>query len=251
MRILLIADIHGNFPALTAVAADAARRGGASAARAVVNCGDSVVYAPFANETMDWLGQRRALSILGNTDRSVIRLLRGKGLKKPRDPEKRIMYEYAAAKLSPENALALQSFGENATLPLPLGASDTGNGQTTLGVFHGGPDNRDEFLFADTPDERFAALADNSPHAVIVCGHSHTPFWKYIGGRHFINPGSVGRMFDGNPQASYALLDVTPNGLTVGLFRVSYDLARLTGEIRAQRLPEIYVTMYESGRKLN
>ena len=254
MRILLIADIHGNFPALSAVAAHAESQAGGQAVTAVVNCGDSAVYAPFANETLDWLRQRRALTILGNTDRRLLKLLRGGGLKKPRHPDKRLMYEFAAKSLSAGNAALLGSFAESAVLPLPAGlfpdAKKTSR-WSSMGIFHGSPDDADEFLFPDTPDRRFAALAKAHLHAVIVCGHSHTPFWKRIGGCHFINPGSIGRMFDGNPAASYALLDFSPDGIHVAFFRVDYDLAWLTAAIRAKKLPEIYVTMYESGRKLN
>ena len=252
MRILLIADIHGNFPALAAVAAHAMDHGGGDAM--VVNCGDSVVYAPFANETMDWLRERDALSILGNTDYGALKLLDGKSLKKPRNPDKRRMYELAAASLSAENAALLRSFAASATVPLPEGvfpeAKQMGR-RAAMGIFHGSPDNPDEFLFADTPDKRFKALAKAHPYAVIVCGHSHTPFWKFIAGCHFINPGSVGRMFDGNPAASYAILDFSPQAIHVEFFRADYDLAWLSATIRAKKLPEIYVAMYESGRKLN
>ena len=252
MRILLIADIHGNFPALAAVAAHAESHGGEEMT-AVVNCGDSVVYAPFANETMDWLRRRRALTILGNTDRGVLKLLDGKNLKKPRHPDKRLMYESAAASLSAGNAAMLRSCAASAVLPLPESAFPEArqNGRrAAMAVCHGSLDDPDEFLFADTPDERFGALAQAHPYAVIACGHSHTPFWKIVGGCHFINPGAVGRMFDGNPAASYAMLRFAPKAVNVEFFRVDYDLAWLAAAIRAQRLPEIYVAMYESGRKL-
>ena len=254
MRILLVADIHGNFPALSAVAAHAESRRDGETVAAVVNCGDSVVYAPFADETMDWLRQQRALTILGNTDRRLVKLLSGESLKKPRHPDKRLMYEFAAKSLSAGNAALLRSCGESAVLPLPESvfpeAKRMGR-RAAMAICHGSPDDADEFLFADTPDERFRALAGAHPYAVIVCGHSHTPFWKTVSGCHFINPGSVGRMFDGNPAASYAMLRFSPGIVSAEFFRVDYDLAWLTAAIRAKKLPEIYVTMYESGRKLN
>ena len=254
MLILVIADIHGNFPALAAVATDAAKQAAGLTFDAIVNCGDSIVYAPFDNETMDWLRERRAINVLGNTDRKVIKLLRGEILRKPRDPGKRLMYEHTAASLNAENAATLQSLAVSATLPLPenyFAAAGQNGGRAAMGIFHGSPDDPDEFLFADTPDKRFAELAQAHPHAIIVCGHSHTPFWKFIGGCHFINPGSVGRMFDGNPRASYALLRLRPDAVSVDFFRVGYDLSWLIETIRAQRLPEIYVDMYQRGRKLN
>jgi len=254
MLILLIADIHGNFPALAAVTENAAKECAGRTIDAIVNCGDSTVYAPFATETMDWLRDHRAISILGNTDRGVIKLLRGKTLKKPRDPDKRRMYEHAASSLDAAGAAMLRALPESATLPLPADSfakAGSSGRRATLGIYHGSPDDPDEFLFADTPDERFEELAGVHTDAVIACGHSHTPFWKTIGGCHFINPGSVGRMFDGNPAASYALVELAPGAISARFFRVDYDLAWLVATIRANKLPEIYVAMYESGRKLN
>ncbi|MDD2464895.1 MAG: metallophosphoesterase family protein, partial [Desulfobulbus sp.] len=99
MNILLISDIHGNYPALAAVSTAVAEQ----ECSHTLNCGDSLVYAPFPNETLDWLQARQAFSIRGNTDDRVIKLLKGKNFKKPAKAEKRIMYTCTAAVLSPEN----------------------------------------------------------------------------------------------------------------------------------------------------
>ena len=97
--ILLISDIHANYPALKP-----------STARCrdmhfdlILNCGDSTVYATFPNETLDWLRAHKVVSILGNTDVKMLRLLAGKKMKKPRKAEKRIMYTWTAEQLTLEN----------------------------------------------------------------------------------------------------------------------------------------------------
>jgi predicted phosphodiesterase len=55
MRILLISDIHGNYPALQAID----RQLDAASFDYIVNPGDSLVYAPFPNETLAWLAKHR------------------------------------------------------------------------------------------------------------------------------------------------------------------------------------------------
>ena len=84
-----------------------------------------------------------------------------------------------------------------------------------------------------------------------MVGHSHSTFHKFIENTHFINPGSVGRMFDGNNQASYATLEIVNDIISVNHHRVSYNVEMVIDEIKRQKLPEIYCEMYRTGKKLN
>ncbi len=114
IRILLLSDIHGNYPALLAID----REVDAPSFDYIVNCGDSLVYAPFPNETLRWLKRHNAISILGNTDKKVINLLKGQQFAKPRKPEKRIMYSSTAEALDAEERHLLLSFAASETLIL-------------------------------------------------------------------------------------------------------------------------------------
>jgi predicted phosphodiesterase len=247
MRILLISDIHGNYPALRAID----RQLDAASFDYIINSGDSLVYAPFPNETLDWLSSHQTVSILGNTDRKVIKLLSGKSFKKPGKPEKRIMYTSTAEQLTTINRRYLLSLATTCELQLsPLGRTAQKN-RKSLGVFHGSPADHDEFLFADTPDARFRQLAGRTDCHIVVTGHSHTPYHKTLSNVHFINPGSVGRMFDGDPRASCAILELTADTLTVQHLRISYEIAEVVAKIRENNLPEIYAEMFQIGRKMN
>jgi predicted phosphodiesterase len=247
IRTLLLSDIHGNYPALLAID----REVDAPAFDYIVNCGDSLVYAPFPNETLRWLKRRNAISILGNTDRKVINLLKGQQFAKPRKPEKRIMYSSTAEALAAEERHLLLSFAASETLILNSSQKGSPNKPISLGIFHGSPADPDELLFADTPDDRFHELAAQLEHRIVVTGHSHSPYHKYLAGIHFINPGSAGRMFDGDPRASCAILEITTENIKVQHLRISYDIAGVVAAIRKEQLPEIYATMFLQGRKLN
>lgn len=265
MKILLLSDIHGNYPALEAI--DNYFAG--TSFDHIVNCGDSTVYAPFPNEVLDWLRARHAVSILGNTDKKVLKLLKGKDFKKPSNPEKRVMYEMTAAHLSATNQEYLRSFPVSCEIELPIGSPAPGSASPVLGVYHGSPARAHEFLFDVTPDSRFLELARQSNADIVVTGHSHSPYHKLIGGVRFINPGSAGRMFDGDPSACCAVLELqqsaaaregqTPaTGIaeekfspTVVHHRVCYDIALTIREIQRLQLPQIYEQMYRLGRKLN
>ncbi len=244
-KILLLADIHGNYPALTAVGRHFA---GESFAH-IIHCGDALVYAPFANETINWLAAQGAITILGNTDRKVKKLLTGKSFNKPRQADKRLMYSSTADSLSAANRAILLSWRKSARLQLPPG----GGGQVgiTIGIFHGSPTDPEEFLFADTPAERFRHLAASADCDIVVTGHSHSPYHLIHRGVHFVNPGSVGRMFDGDPRASCAILTISGTAISVALYRIAYDIAATVAALQLAGLPAIYGQMFKSGRKLN
>lgn len=247
MQILLLADIHGNYPALAAIDHHFA----GTDFDYIVNCGDTVVYAPFPNEVISWLMARNAVSILGNTDKKVLQLLRGTSFKKPSKPEKRIMYTHTADQLSKTCADYLLSLPISAEIPLLAPPAGTTSPCQLLGIFHGSPAKPHEFLYDTTPSGRFIELAKAYPYQVIVTGHSHTPYHFKIKATHFVNPGSAGRMFDGNPAASCAVLTFFDNQVEIRHHRVAYDLSKVTRELDRQKLPPIYQLMYMLGKKLN
>jgi putative phosphoesterase len=246
-RILLISDIHGNYPSLAATHAYFK----SEKFDAIINCGDSLVYAPFPNDVLNWLRQQNALSILGNTDKKVIKLLKKLSLKKPTKPEKRIMYRTTASTLTAVNAKFLQSFKKKSHRTLHIGRPDEKKAKITVGIFHGSPAANHEFLFDTTHSTRFEELAANCSTDIVVTGHSHTPYHKKIAGIHFVNPGSIGRMFDGKPTSSCATLTISTNTISVEHYRIPYDIEAVTREITRQGLPDIYSQMYRLGRKLN
>ncbi len=237
MKILLLSDIHGNYPALQAVN----DRFSNTFFDTICNCGDSLVYGPFPNETLDWLEENKVCSILGNTDKKIIKLLKGKSFKKPGKEEKRIMYTWTAQQLTSKSKKYLlslkKSYSIEATYPVLL--------------FHGSPEHPNEFLFPNTPHSRFKDLANSFPNSIVVSGHSHTPYYKHVATTHFINPGSVGRMFDSDPTASCAILNIVETAVSVEHFRIEYAIQETTTALKNAGLPEIYQRMYLLGQKLN
>jgi predicted phosphodiesterase len=69
-------------------------------------------------------------------------------------------------------------------------------------------------------------------------GHTHVPARFPVGdAKVMINPGSVGQPRDGDPRASYALLDV--DRATVDFHRIAYDVPETQKRMRALKLPDM------------
>ena len=238
-KILLLGDVHANYPALKAIGQyikpDRFDR--------IINTGDFTVYSTFPNETIQWFRKRKkTICILGNTDRKILRILNGKKLKKPKKEQKRVMYYWTSENLLTENIAYLKYLPKK---------TDFTVGRFRIGVFHGTREDPDEELFPSAPESRFQQLAKDSPYQVHIMGHSHVPFYKIVDGIHFINPGSVGRMFDGDPRASFAILKICSEKIAVEHFRIPYAVEAVIADLKNQKLPDIYAKMFRLGKKLN
>ena len=61
-----------------------------------------------------------------------------------------------------------------------------------------------------------------------------------------VNPGSVGQPRDGNPEAAFAVVDLSRPAVRFG--RVPYDIATTQAKIRAAGLPEVEAARLALGR---
>ncbi len=73
--------------------------------------------------------------------------------------------------------------------------------------------------------------------AVIVCGHTHVPEIREIGWRTIVNDGSAGYVFDGDPTASWALIDIDEGRVTAEIQRTTYDVMAAANAVSARGLP--------------
>jgi putative phosphoesterase len=234
--VALIGDIHANLPALEAVLAHARLQN----ASYIWNIGDFVGYGAFPNEVVNRLRDLDAVSILGNYDRKVLRIVKKQSKwKDKKSAEKLLAFEWAYEQLSTANRKYLQSLPEERFFEFESWA---------ILLTHGSPASREEHLTPETPEERLRELADMTQARIIVHGHSHIPYTRKVDKTWWINTGSVGRPDDGDPRASYAILQLTPQGINVHHFRVHYDLEQAVEGIHRNQLPESFARMILEGR---
>lgn len=216
-RVAVLADVHGNLPALQAVLADVARE----QVDAIVLAGD-LAAGPWPRETLDrLLGlPGRTLALRGNADREVadadVRPLSDA----PHGGPPRAVTAWVADQLTaPQHAWL-------AALPQTVRLEVAGLGPVL--VCHGSPRSDDEILTAVTPDARLRDVLAGVDAALVICGHTHHQFDRVVDGIRLVNAGSVGMPYQGRPGAYWALL-----GPDVALRRTDYDVAVTAAAIRA------------------
>jgi putative phosphoesterase len=215
MSVAVLADIHGNLPALEAVLADVAL----TDADLLMVCGD-VASGPLPIETLEVLrALPRARFVRGNADRGLVTAFDGKKL--PRLPGPAV--DWCASQLSREHRDFLASFTE------PVSVDVAGVGRVLF--CHGSPRSDEEMMTAETSESRLREFLDGVEAEVVVCGHTHMPFDRVIDGARIINPGSVGMPY-GDPGAFWALL-----GPGVEFRRTDYDREAAAARIRRSAWP--------------
>jgi putative phosphoesterase len=214
MRILVVSDIHGNWPALAAI----------DEPYDVCLClGDLVDYGPDPAPCVRWAMSHAHYSIRGNHDHGV-----AQGIPVLGDTG----YRYLA-RVSREGVWdALGPEERRYLLQLPLTQRVTLAGKRYLLVHATPRDPLDEYLMRDP--ETWARRLHNVDADIVCVGHSHMQFNLAVDGVVVVNPGSVGQPRDGDPRAAYAVID---DG-KIELKRVAYPIDETIARIGASSLPD-------------
>jgi len=75
-------------------------------------------------------------------------------------------------------------------------------------LIHGSPTSSEEHLTLKTPIQRYREIALTAKADFVIFWYSHIPFALQVNKVWFINPGSVGWQDDGDPRASYAIVNL-------------------------------------------
>ena len=229
-RLAAISDIHGNAIALQAVLADIER----TKPDAILVAGDLVLNGPEPAAVVDILralDERGALIVQGNTDIAVAD------------------FDYAAAFPWMNDGVpdAIQDAAEWAhdalgderldwLRRLPSERRWHADDDTLVLVCHASPGSQtagfDRDLDPSVTTERLA----RTDARVIVCGHTHLPEVRDFGWKIIVNDGSAGYVFDGDPTASWALIDLAGGNVTAELRRTDFDVLTVANAISARGL---------------
>jgi predicted phosphodiesterase len=211
MRIAVLADIHGNLPALEAVVADLHQQ----APDAVYLAGDQVNRCPWNREVMDLIMAQGWPAIAGNHDLVIGRI------NTPQNRPPFTMREHFPTLWWTQEQLAEAQL---ATLrQWPLDRVLAFDGLPPIRLFHGIPGNTFVGILPEDPDQQIKARLADIPESIIICGHTHRPLNRTVARWRIYNGGSVGIPYNNDPSAQYLILDGTSAGWQPTWHRLAYD----------------------------
>jgi putative phosphoesterase len=238
MNIAVLGDIHGNIEALKAVYETALAR----KIDKVFHLGDVGGYAPFVNEVVDFLIVHGIAGVQGNYDYHVAHDSEHCGCKYE-DPAQAELADKSFAWTKKHVSDKSREYMRN----LPLTISFSSHGKKVV-LFHATPHKNNLYWYEERPDRFFLEMAEKTDAEVMIYGHTHKPYRKDIGGKVFINAGSVGKPKDGDPRACLALIDISAEGVTAEFLRVPYDIENVAAAIRASGLPPSFADTLAGAR---
>lgn len=208
VKILLLADIHSNWPALQAIK---------ETFDVCLFLGDAVDYAADPVPVIEWLQKNATHSVRGNHDHSVaqrVTLTPGG------------MFRRIAAGLRPHHFDVLKDTHLTWLAQLPVTQHLT-IGEHSFLLVHASPrDPMDEYV--DSTVEAWQSRLQHVDVDFVCVGHTHVPMNLDLGETKVINPGSVGQPRDGDCRASYAVIE---NG-EVTFHRIEYDIEATVEQMR-------------------
>jgi predicted phosphodiesterase len=233
MRYLIISDVHSNLAAFEAVLADA------GSFDKIWCLGDMVGYGPDPNECVERLRDLPHICVAGNHDWATL----GKLDIEDFNPDAQKACLWTRKQLSPSNLEYLEALPESFI-------------EGSFTVVHGSPRHPiwEYILYPSTARANF----EHFDTRFCFVGHTHVPIiYRHhpknpnqacdvlipsfddtlvLGEeRLIINPGSVGQPRDGDPRASYAILD--PDELTLEYRRIPYPIGITQAKMVERGLP--------------
>jgi predicted phosphodiesterase len=239
MRIAVLADIHGNLPALEAALVELERL----QPDQVVVDGDLINAVPFSAEVIDRVRALDWVVVRGNHEFYYLDFGTERAPADGHDLRRWGQLHWLAAQIRPDQATYLAMLPDERTFFLP--------GTQALGMAHGVPGRNRVGFYSEQSEAQIAPELAGITARTFISAHTHVQVDRHIHGQavtpsdapldlqlsyngangthwHLINPGSIGLPLNDDPRAQFALLEsvpehIEPGGWRATLHRIPYD----------------------------
>jgi len=229
-RVAVLSDVHGNATALEAVRKALKKE----KPDAVIVAGDLVMNGPEPSAAVDALRAMEsdgATIVQGNTDVAVADFDYAAAFPWFTDgvPDAhRAAAEWAHDELGDERLGWLRRLASERRIMLE---------DTMVLACHASPGSQTQGFDAQLDPSVVLERVSRTDARVICCGHTHLPDVRDLGWKLIVNDGSAGYVFDGDPTASWALVEIDGTTVTADIRRTDFDALTVSNAISARGLP--------------
>jgi len=227
-KVAVIADVHSNVIALQEVIKHVKN------SDLILCAGDLIGYNPWPNECVKLIQQNRVHSVIGNHDAAIV--ARSNDVM---NPQAKAALQYTRQIISDENVEYLNSISKKLTIQVE---------DLKICAYHGSPlFPLKQYVYPWAPQRFLRMLVDMAESDVLILGHTHIPMLFNFNNKLLINPGSVGQPRDKNPRASYMILQIEGQRISVEQHRVDYDTEVVMSKIIEVGLPPFLANRLKRG----
>jgi predicted phosphodiesterase len=224
--VAVLADIHGNLPALDAVLDDLRT----FEVDHIVVAGDVVNWGPWSREVMERLAAFAPAVIRGNNEFYLLDYNTPRAPAAWSDLEQWRLLPWLARTLRGRWHTVIAAWPDRLSLQFP-------DAPPVL-VVHGSPRSNNEPIYDTTPPDLLEAMFAGVTEQTVVAAHTHIAMDRKVAGWHVLNPGTVGVPLQGRPESSYMIMRGDERGWTAEHRVVPFDLERVLDAFRAQDFVE-------------
>lgn len=221
MRFAILSDIHGNGDALDAVLDSAKQKN----IDEFIVAGD--IVTDFCNDAyvIEKIRQLAKYVIMGNREEYLLKWddnIKEKNINK---------YEQYSSIRCAYESLNIEECEYIKNLPEQLEIKV--NDYYSIRVCHGSPFSMYDLVYENETDDLIKKSFKSIEQNILICGHTHYPFYKWMDKKLVINAGSVGVHYHNKLiQTGYYILDINGKDINIEFINVKYDFDLLQEKLR-------------------
>lgn len=222
-RLAILADLHGNLPALEAVLQDLAQ----FRVDHVIVAGDVIDRGPFSAQVVERVTREGWAVIRGNAEFYLLDYNTSRALAEWNDPSLFPLLPWLHRQLNGRWRNVIAAWPDTLHLRFP--------DAPPIRVLHGSPRSPRDLIYPISTDQEIETMLTGIEETTVVAGHTHLAMDRHVSRWHILNPGAVGQPVDGIVSASYMLLEGGQEGWHPTFRRVPFNSEPLLHEFERQR----------------
>lgn len=226
MKFAILSDIHGNGDAFDAVIKSAKEE----KVDSYIIAGDLITDFPDDTYVINKVRNLTNYVIKGNREEYVLKWPENIIEKNIDNYDQYLSVKFAYENLNNSDIDYIKSLDDQISIKV--------NNKYSIRVCHGSPFDMYDLICEDNINMIEKSLSSINEN-ILICGHTHMPFFKYANNKIVINSGSVGVHYSNKiGAAEYFILEINEDSVNIEYKKVKYNINNFEKRVRKSKLYE-------------